>query len=243
MAEWADRGFAYRSSPEGTGKFPGIIVIMEAFGVNEHFRRLTERFSSWGMVAVTPDLYHRLPRDRRVVAYGDRETAMNNLSRMKDEEAREDISRALTLLKEDPRVDSGRIAVVGFCMGGRLSFLSSEWFGNEIHCAISFYGGGIGAPKGYFPGHTEVPLAGVRKIAANLLLFYGEKDSFIPEEERNAVSSALEKAGKKFRMITYPGAEHGFFCEDRPSYHPESARSAEKEMKSFLSACLGLRVS
>ncbi|MCL4485637.1 MAG: dienelactone hydrolase family protein [Nitrospirae bacterium] len=243
MAEWNDRGFAYASSPEGTGKFPGIIILMEAFGVNDHFRNLTARLSSWGMVAVTPDLYHRLPRDRRIVSYGDRETAMNNLSRMKDEEAREDISRALRLLKEDPRVDAGRIGVVGFCMGGRLAFLSSEWFGKDIHCAVAFYGGGIGAPKGYFPGQTEIPLAGVGKIEANLLLFYGESDSFIPAEERRTISEALEKAGKKFRMITYPGAEHGFFCEDRPSYHRESAMAAENEMKSFLSSCLGFRVS
>ena len=168
---------------------------------------------------------------------------MNNLSRMKDAEAREDVVRTVRLLKEDSRVDGERIAVVGFCMGGRLAFLSAEWLGREIHCAVSFYGGGIGAPKGYFPGQTEVPLSHVEKIEARLLLFYGETDAFIPAEERNAVSDALEKAGKRFRMITYPGAGHGFFCEDRSAYHRESAEAAEKEMQSFLGSCLGLSVS
>ena len=243
MGEWVDRGFAFRAMPEGKGKVPGIVILMEAYGVNKHFRGLTERLSAWGMVAVTPDLYHRLPQERRVVSYEDRETAMNNLSRMKDAEAREDIARAVRLLKEDPRVDGGRIAVVGFCMGGRLAFLSSEWLGREIHCAVCFYGGGIGAQKGYFPGHTEVPLAHVGKIEASLLLLYGEADSFIPAEERKAVSDSLQKAGKKFRIVTYPGAGHGFFCEDRSAYHKEAAEAAEKEMRSFLGGCLGLPVS
>lgn len=238
MGEWIDRGFAYKSSPKGTGKRPGLIVLMEAYGVNNHFRSLTERFASWGMTVLTPDLYHRLPQDRRVVEYGDRETVMNNLSRIKDSEVKDDVGKALGLLKSDPSVDVSRLAVVGFCMGGRLSFLSSEWYGPDFRCAVSFYGGGIGAPKGMFPGQTEGPLSGVPAIQARLLLFYGAKDGFIPAEERAAVSKSLESAGKSFKMVTYPHADHGFFCEDRPSYHRESAEAAEKELKAFFSGCL-----
>ena len=240
MSEWIDRGFAFKSSPSGIGKVPGIVILMEAYGVNEHFRKLTERLSVWGMVALTPDLYHRLPKERRVVTYEDRETAMNNLSRLKDDETKEDIERALKILKDDPAVDSSRIAVVGFCMGGRLAFLASEWFSKDIHCAVSFYGGGIGASKGHFPGQTEIPLSEVSKIEAQLLLFYGEKDGFIPSEERQKISETLEKAGKNFRIVTYPGADHGFYCEDRAAYHPASARAAEIEMKSFFNSCLGI---
>jgi len=234
MGEWIDRGFAYKTSKVGEGKGPGLVVLMEAYGVNDHFRNLTERFSRWGLTAIAPDLYNRLPSDRRIVPYSDRETAMSNLSRVKDGEVREDIVRAISLLNKDKNVDPERIGVVGYCMGGRLAFLSAEWFGSGLKAVACFYGGGIGAPKGYFPGQTEVPLAGVDKISAPLLLLYGEEDTFIPEGERSAVSDALRSAGKKFQMVTYSGAGHGFFCEDRPSYHPESAHASEKVLREFL---------
>lgn len=234
MGEWIERGLAFKEFPAGEKKVPGIILLMEAYGVNEHFRRLAARLAGWGYAVLVPDLYRRFPEERRVVAYSDRETAMGNLSRLKDEEAKEDISRCLEILRSDPRVDRDRIGVVGFCMGGRLAFLSAGWFGEKIKASVPFYGGGIGAPKGFFPGHTEVPLSLVPGIRADLLLLYGGKDDFIPEEERKAVAKALSDANRSFRMETFPDAGHGFFCEDRPSYHKESADRSEILLREFL---------
>jgi Dienelactone hydrolase and related enzymes len=157
MGEWIERGLAFKEFPAGEKKVPGIILLMEAYGVNEHFRRLAARLAGWGYAVLVPDLYRRFPEERRVVAYSDRETAMGNLSRLKDEEAKEDISRCLDILRSDPRVDRDRIGVVGFCMGGRLAFLSAGWFGEKIKAAVPFYGGGIGAPKGFFLGIRRCP--------------------------------------------------------------------------------------
>ena len=238
MGEWIERGLAFKDYPAGDKKFPGLILLMEAYGVNDHFRRLAGRLAGWGYAVLVPDLYRRFPEERRVVAYSDRETAMANLSRLKDEESKEDISRCLEILRSDPRVDKDRIGTVGFCMGGRLAFLSAGWFGEKIKAAVPFYGGGIGAPKGFFPGHTEVPLSLVPGIRADLLLFYGGKDDFIPEEERKAVSASLSAAGRPFRMETFSEAGHGFFCEDRPSYHKESADRAEALLREFLDSRL-----
>jgi Dienelactone hydrolase and related enzymes len=238
MGEWIERGLAFKDYPAGDKKFPGLILLMEAYGVNDHFRRLAGRLAGWGYAVLVPDLYRRFPEERRVVAYSDRETAMANLSRLKDEESKEDISRCLEILRSDPRVDKDRIGTVGFCMGGRLAFLSAGWFGEKIKAAVPFYGGGIGAPKGFFPGHTEVPLSLVPSIRADLLLLYGGKDDFIPEEERKAVSAALSAAGRPFRMETFSEAGHGFFCEDRPSYHKESADRAETLLREFLDSHL-----
>ena len=234
MGEWIERGLAFREYPSGIAKAPGIILLMEAYGVNDHFRQLAARMAGWGYAVIVPDLYRRFPEERRVVAYSDRETAMANLSRLTDSEAKDDIGRCLDLLRADPRVDRDRIGVVGFCMGGRLAFLSAGWFGEKITAAVPFYGGGIGAPKGFFPGQTEVPLSVVSSLRAELLLFYGEKDDFIPEEERRAIDKALTAAGRTFRMVTFPEAQHGFFCEDRPSYHKESADRAQSMLKEFL---------
>ncbi len=238
MGEWVDRGFAFKTVNPGKERGPGLVILMEAYGVNDHFRNLSGRLSQWGMTTIVPDLYHRLSSERRIVPYSDRETAMSNLARLKDEEAREDISRAIDLLKEDRQVDPERVGVLGFCMGGRLAFLAAEWFGEKIKVSVCFYGGGIGAPKGSFPGQTEIPLSGVNKISSPLLLFYGEEDTFISASERTAVTDSLKKAGKSFQITTYPKAGHGFFCEDRPSYNRDSALEAGEVMKEFFSAFL-----
>lgn len=237
MGEWIDRGFAYKAGRREEGRGPGLVVLMEAYGVNGHFRELAERFSGWGMTAIVPDLYHRLPSERRIVAYDDRESVMGNLARIRDDESRTDIGRAIGLLKEDPRVDPARIGVVGFCMGGRMAILAAQWF-PELTASASFYGGGIGLETGRFPGQTEVPLKGLGRLSCPLLLLYGELDAHIPAEERKTVAEALEAAGKSFRMVTYPGAGHGFFCPDRPSWHEETARAAEEELRGFFASRL-----
>lgn len=234
MGEWIERGLAFKESPAGDRKVPGIILLMEAYGVNDHFRRLAARLAGWGYSVLVPDLYRRFSEERRVVAYTDRETAMANLSALQDRDAKEDISRCLEILRNDPRVDRERIGTVGFCMGGRLAFLSAGWFGEKVKAAVPFYGGGIGAPKGFFPGQTEVPLSLVPAIRADLLLMYGGKDDFIPEEERKAISGALSSAGRSFRMEVFPEAGHGFFCEDRTVYHKDSADRAEPMLREFL---------
>ena len=234
MGEWIDRGFAYKGGKSGNGKGPGLVLLMEAYGVNDHIRELTGRFSGWGMTVVAPDLYHRLPAERRIVSYTDREAALSNLARVRDAEVRQDILRAIAILKQDILVDSDRIGIVGYCMGGRLAFLSSEWFAGTLRATVCFYGGGIGTPVGRFPGQTEVPLRHVAEINSPLLLIYGEEDTNIPESARNDVSKALSEAKKDFQMITYPGAGHGFFCPDRPSWHEASAHLAEKVLQEFL---------
>jgi carboxymethylenebutenolidase len=119
-------------------------------------------------------------------------------------------------------VDGARIGVTGFCMGGRLSFLAACALPDRVAAAVPFYGGGIA-------NH----LALADRIRAPLYLFFGEKDAFIPLEQVQRIEARLAELGKTFHCKVYPGADHGFFCDERASYHAEAAADAWRELARF----------
>jgi carboxymethylenebutenolidase len=137
-----------------------------------------------------------------------------------------DISAALQVLQSDPAVRADRIGITGFCMGGRVSFLSA-CTQSAIKAAAPFYGGGIGGL-----------LDQAAKIACPLLLFFGDQDPFIPNDEVARIKQTLADLGKRAEVQVYAGAPHGFFCEQRDSYRPAAAADAWEKLKAFFAAHL-----
>jgi carboxymethylenebutenolidase len=91
-----------------------------------------------------------------------------------------------------------------------------------VKAAAPFYGGGIAGLVGQF-----------EKLRAPVLLFFGERDAFIPQDQVRAVEAKLKDLGKRHEVKIYPGADHGFFCNDRASYHDASAKDAWSRLKDF----------
>jgi len=218
---------AYLAQPEGTGPFPAVIVIFEAFGLNENIKDITRRFAQAGFVGLAPDLYY--PEQERVVPYGDMQKVFALANTLPDDRALADIGRTIQYLKQQPHVKGNAIGVTGFCMGGRLAFLTACVHASDIAAAVPFYGGGIGGP-GRFSGQTMVPLDLAEKIRCPMIVNYGEKDAFIPLEEVRKVESRLAQLGKRAEVRVYPGADHGYMCSDRASYHPEAAKDSWDRM-------------
>jgi carboxymethylenebutenolidase len=220
---------AYVARPEGAGPFPGVIVVMEAFGLNRHIESVTERIAREGYIAIAPDLYYRAAD--RVAEYSDLPKAIGLMSQLDDKKIVADVRATMAWLDGQPGIAKGRIGITGFCMGGRVSFLSACHL--PILAAAPFYGGGIGRVMMPSERTPHPPIDDAAGVTGALLVFYGDKDAFIPPDEVALVKERLAKLGKDAEVIVYPGADHGFFCNERPSYHEAAAQDSWRRLLRF----------
>ena len=213
---------AYAAIPSDGAKAPGLLVFQEIFGVNAHIRDVTERFAKQGYVAIAPELFHRT-----APGYDDNyknvPEGLQHAQKLTPDGLIADARAALDWLQKNPRALPGAIASIGFCMGGRVSFLANSAL--PLKAAVSFYGGGI-AP-------ALLPRAAEQH--APILFFWGGLDSRISQQDVRAVFDAMTAAKKAFVNVEFSDADHGFFCDARPSYKETAAKQAWELTLKFLS--------
>ena len=210
----------YAPAEGGGGKKPGVIVLMEAFGLTPHVRGLCDRFAAAGYAALAPDLYQG-----RQFGYAQLDEALGVLG-------------SLDWLGRQDGVDGARLAVSGFCMGGRLAFLSACRHGARLRAAVSFYGGSIAPGTETDKMGRKPPIGEAPQLAVPALLVYGARDKAIPGEEHGRIAQALTGLNKRYAVSVYPDAGHGFCCEDRDAYAPKAAEAAFAETFDFLRRCM-----
>jgi carboxymethylenebutenolidase len=135
-------------------------------------------------------------------------------------------------LKALPEVRSDRIGIVGFCVGGRIAFLTACRHPAAIKVAVSFYGGGIAADT------PSAPINLADRIQCPVLCLFGEADKMIPMDQVRRLDETLKRLKKTAEVKVYKGAGHGFFCDDRASYDAGSAQSAWEMVRSWLAKYL-----
>lgn len=216
---------AYVARPAGDGPRPAVLVIQEAFGLNDHIRDVTRRVAAEGYVALAPDLYWRAGKGKSV-PYTDLGEAIRLMQTLKDPDIVADVGNAIAHLERQAFVRKDRIGITGFCMGGRVSYLSACELPDKIKASVPFYGGGI-------------PIEKTAQLRCPVLAFFGEKDGFIPLDFVEALKAEVAKQKKQVEVVVYPGADHGFFCNERPSYEPRSAADAWERLKKFFATHLG----
>ena len=222
---------AYVAKPQNGRPRAGLLVFQEAFGVNAHIRDVTERLAREGYHALAPELFHRTA-PRFEGDYNNFEAIMPHIRALKDQGLEADARSAYTWLNENLGAPETSIACIGFCMGGRVSFLTNSIL--PVKAAVSFYGGGI-APNPMGPGL----LSRAGDLHAPQLLFWGGLDKHIGPEQTQAVAEALREAGKPFVNVEFSDADHGFSCDVRASYNPAAARQAWALTHAFLNCYLG----
>jgi len=202
---------AYVARSDGDTTGAGIIVLQEAFGVNGHIRDVSERLAREGYTTIAPEFFHR-QGDGIEIPYDsyDRST----MQTLTDEEMEADMRTAFEWLRSQAGINNEAIATIGFCMGGRASFLANATL--PLKAAVSFYGGRI----------AETLLDRAGQLAAPMLFFWGGLDTHIPVADRRKVLDALDTARKAYTNVEFSEADHGFFCDARRSYHAASAREA-----------------
>jgi carboxymethylenebutenolidase len=205
---------AYVARPQSGGPHPGLMVFQEAFGVNSHIRNVTERFAEQGYAAIAPELFHRTAPPGFEGNYNDFPSVMLHYQAVTNEAAEADVRATFEWLRSNSQVKADEISCVGFCMGGRVSFLANSVV--PLRKAVSFYGGGIA------PGLLDR----ASKLRAPSLLIWGGLDKHITAEHRTAVTEALDAQRKTYVNVIFSNADHAFFCEERPAYEPIAARQA-----------------
>ena len=188
----------------------GLLLFQEAFGVNAHVRDVADRFANEGYLAIAPELFHRTAPGFDC-AYSDFARAMPQLDAVTEQGLDADSRAAYAWL--DRAGVGANIAAVGYCLGGRVSFVANS--GLPLKAAVSYYGGRI-------PG----VLSRAPKLAGPMLFFWGGLDHHIPDDQRQAVIKGVRDANKTFVDVVFSNADHGFFCDARPSYHAASAAQA-----------------
>lgn len=213
--------YVARPQNEGENRHPGIIVLQEAFGVNSHIRSVADRLAGQGYVAIAPELFHRTAPGFEG-DYKDFASVKPHVQAVTTETAEADVRAAFDWLRAQARVESDLIYSVGFCMGGRVSFLANSLL--PLRAAVSFYGARI-APD---------LLDRAATLHGPMLLFWGGLDKHIKAEHRQAVADALQAQGKTYVNVEFSNADHGFFCDERAAYQPQAARQAWILMLEFL---------
>jgi carboxymethylenebutenolidase len=220
----------HQAQPRAQGKFPAVIVIMEAFGLNDHIKDVTERIAAEGYVAIAPDLYYR--ESPNVVDYDQLQEAVALMQRLDAEKVTADLQSVITHLKTQTFVNGDRIGITGFCMGGTIAFMAACKFPADIKAAVPFYGGSIADDT------PAAPLNAADSLRASMLCFFGGKDPYIPLSQVKKIEDRLRELGKSFEVKVYADADHGFFCDERASYCPEAAQDAWEKTTAWLAKYL-----
>jgi carboxymethylenebutenolidase len=226
---------AFLASAEN-GNHPGLILIHEIWGLDDHMKDVTKRFAKEGYIALAPDLFAGTPIENAVspslfAEMGDpakRDEAQKKmraaLAPMQSPEFAKDMMHKLEMCFSYLRKlksCNGTIGVLGFCFGGSYSFaLASEQPG--IKAAVPFYG--------QAPSEEQI-----EKISCPVLAFYGEQDTNLIDHLEE-LKDSMKKYGKDFQSVVYPNAGHAFFNDTNPNrYNKEAATDAWKKSLEFLS--------
>jgi carboxymethylenebutenolidase len=196
-----------------------VIVIQEAFGVNDHIKDVTRRFAAQGYHAVAPTLFHRAGGG--TAPYTDFTKVPPLFKGVTDDAIMMDVDATLEYLRGRGFRDD-QIAIVGFCLGGRVSFLVSTR--RKLGAGVCFYGGAIAAARR--PGFQ--PLIGdTANLATPWLGLFGDADAGIPVEDVETLRETIAREAKvPTSIVRYPGADHGFHNDLRPAYDEKAAKDA-----------------
>jgi carboxymethylenebutenolidase len=204
----------YISVPEGTGRFPTVIVIQHAGGVDEFVRGRADRLAEAHFLAVAPDLYHREDPNSS-------DDPLTRMGRLRDPSVIADVNAAIEHTKSAPEAQAERIGITGYCMGGRVTYLMAAT-SSDLKAAVVCWGGNIMVPWGEGPAPFDLS----KDVGCPVLGLFGEEDPNPNPADVAKLDGELTRLGKTHEFHSYSGSGHAFMNEGRPSYRPEAAEDA-----------------
>jgi carboxymethylenebutenolidase len=200
---------AWLAAPPGKAR-GAVVVVQEIFGVNSHIRSVADGYAAEGYVAIAPSLFDRV---RKGIELGyeqsDVQEGFGYVQQLKPEQTLLDLTAAIAVVRH-----AGRVGMVGYCWGGRMTYVSACEL--PLACGVSYYGGGL----------TQCLAT---KPKCPMMFHFGELDTHIPLSDVDKIKAANPEG--IFHL--YPGAGHGFNCDQRSSYSPQAAALARERSLAF----------
>ena len=207
---------AYRAMPAGGENLPVVLVVQEIFGVHEHIRDVCRRFAKCGYLAIAPALY---ARQGDASVYTDMARLIDEIvSKVPDRQVMSDLDAAAGWAAGHGG-DAHRMAVTGFCWGGRIVWLYAA-HNPQLKAGVAWYGGLIRPVNPLTPRHP-IDVAATLKVP--VLGLYGGADTGIPLDSVEKMQAALTAAGSRSQIHVYPDTPHAFHADYRPSYRKPQA--------------------
>ena len=208
----------YLATPD-TATGPGVVVLHTWWGLTEPFRQVCDRLAEAGYIALAPDLYHG-----KTTTVVEEAQALATALDQDGERVRGDIAGAVQVLRQHTATHlangRGKLALVGFSLGGAYALDMSVTLAEEIAAVVTFYA-----------SYSGLDYSGSK---AAYLCHFAEDDPFEPAESVAQMEQELQAAGRPVTVYTYPGTKHWFFEENRPEYDAEAARVAWERTIEFL---------
>lgn len=209
------------SRPDGPGPFPAVVVIQGQKGVDLFIEETTQRLADAGYVAAAPELYHRDPPDCR-------DDAPTRRDRLRDATVIGDVNATVEFLQRQRSVDGERLAIIGFCMGGRVSYLMAA-AGPAFKAAADYYGGNAFSPWGDGPS----PFQRTAEIHCPIQGHFGAEDENPSPQDIRKLDAELTRLGKVHEFNSYAATGHAFMDPHSDKYRPLSAETAWARMMDF----------
>ena len=228
---------AYFAKPAGAGPFPGVVVIHHAPGWDEWTTEVVRKLAHHGMMAVAPHLYHRAgPGKPDDLAAKVRAAGGNP-----DDQVMGDVGGGAEFLRSQPNA-SGKVGVIGFCSGGRQSYMAACKL--PLDAAVDCWGGGVivDDPAQLTPARPVAVIDLTQDMRCPLLGIFGNDDANPSPDQVDRTEEVLKRLGKNYEFHRYDGAGHGFFASDRPGYRPEQAVDGWSKVFAFFEKNLQARV-
>lgn len=214
---------AYYARPQGAGPFPIVLVNEEIFGVHDYIKDICRRLAKAGYLAVAPEIYARVADMAKIDGF--QNIGADVIARAPDATVMSDLDASAAWAAAN-KGDANRLGVVGFCRGGRNSWLYDA-HNPTVKAAVAWYGV-LGGTRTEIQPKTAADVA--EAINAPLLALQGGQDAAIRVEDLQAVAAKARAAGKTVEVVVYPDAGHGFHADYRPSYKPADAADGWQRM-------------
>lgn len=230
-----DTGEAYYARPSRAGNVPGVVIIHHMPGWDEWITEATRKLAHHGFAAISPHLYFRegpgSPDD-----VGARVRAAGGVS---DASVMGDVEGAMAFLRAQSN-SNGKVGVMGFCSGGRHTYLAACTL-KGIDAAVDCWGGNVivDDPKQLNPKRPVAPIDLTEKMTCPLIGIFGNDDQNPNVDQVNRTEAVLKRLGKKYAFHRYDGAGHAFFNTARVAYRPEQAADGWQKVLAFLHTHLG----
>jgi carboxymethylenebutenolidase len=218
---------AYRAMPSAGGPFPIVLVVQEIFGVHEHIKDVCRRLAKLGYMAIAPEMY---ARQGDVSKLANIDEIRPIVAKVPDKQVMSDLDAAVAYARESGKGNFNKLAVTGFCWGGRVTWLYAA-HNPMVKAGVAWYGRLVGQASELTPKH---PVDIAADLKAPVLGLYGGADQGIPVDTVEQMRAACAAAKKTCEITVYPDTPHAFYADYRPSFREAAAKDGWAKLQAWL---------